>query len=50
VVYLKDKQNRRTFSQTQQGKKKGIKYTKLEMKEAAITTVTIQIQSSMRDY
>ena len=49
MVYLKDKQNRRTFSQTQQGKKKGIKYTKLEMKEAAITTVTIQIQSSMRE-
>ena len=36
MVYLKDKQNRQTFSQTQQGKKKGIKYTKLEMKEATL--------------
>ena len=48
MVYLKDKQNRQTFSQTQQGKKKGIKYTKLE--RGNITTVTIQIQRSMRDY
>ena len=33
---IKDKQNRQTYSQTQQRKKKGIKYRKLEMKEAAL--------------
>ena len=33
---IKDKQNRQTYSQTQQGKKKGIKYRKLEMKEPAL--------------